>query len=264
MSGARPLVLPADIIYIYDGSFDGFLCCVFESVYARELPIAIQPEADAPLTLLDTRAVPTDPLRAERVLNSIPLKISDRALELVRTVFCSCLEKKELRILAFLLRGYREGGNLCFKLGDAVVAPLLKAERQLLGEAHLLKGFVRFSDVGGALVSVITPKNYVLPFIAEHFVLRYDKEQFMIFDKTHEAALVYQNGKAEILQVDHMTFPEISEDEARYQALWKQFYNTIAIEGRENPRCRMTHMPKRYWKNMLEVSDLVRPKTGRR
>jgi hypothetical protein len=58
----------------------------------------------------------------------------------------------------------------------------------------------------------------------------------MIFDKTNRAALVYQNGKAEILRVDHVAFPEISEDEARYQALWKQFYNAIAIEGRENPR----------------------------
>lgn len=261
MPGARPLAVPANIIYTYDGSFNGFLCCVFESIYSGELPADILCEADAPLTLLEVRAITTDPLRAERVRASIPLKISGRALELVTTVFCSCLAKRELRILEFLLRGYREGGNLCFKLGDAVTAPLLKAEKHLLGEAHLLKGFVRFSDVGGALVAGITPKNYVLPFIARHFVLRYDKEQFMIFDKTHKAALIYQNGKAEILEVEHITFPEISEDEARYQALWKRFYNTIAIEGRENPRCRMTHMPKRYWENMLEVSDLVRPKT---
>ena len=35
MSGVKPLAVPADIIYTYDGSFDGFLCCVFESVYDR-------------------------------------------------------------------------------------------------------------------------------------------------------------------------------------------------------------------------------------
>ena len=80
----------------------------------------------------------------------------------------------------------------------------------------------------------------------------------MIFDKTHKAALVYQNGRAEILQADHVAFPEISESEARYQALWKRFYHTISIEGRENPRCRMSHMPKRYWENMPEVKDLLR------
>ncbi|PKM72073.1 MAG: DNA metabolism protein [Firmicutes bacterium HGW-Firmicutes-16] len=259
MSGIKPLAAPADVIYIYDGSFDGFLSCVFESVYSGELPFAILREEDAPLTLIDVRAILTDSVKAERVRASIPSKISGRAMELVTTVFCSCLEKKELKILEFLLQGYREGGKLCFKLGDAVVATLLDAEKHLLREAHLLKGFVRFADVGGALVAAITPKNYILPFIAEHFVLRYDNEQFMIFDKTNKTALVYQNGKAEILRIDYVTFPEISENEARYQALWKQFYNTIAIEGRENPRCRMTHMPKRYWENMLEVSDLLHP-----
>ena len=259
MRGIKPLAIPADVIYIYDGSFDGFLCCVFESVYASELPVDIMCEEDAPPTLYDVRTIVTDPIKAERVCTSIPLKISDRAMELVMTVFCSCLEKKELRILEFLLQGYREGRKLCYKLGDAVVTPLLDAEKHLLREAHLLKGFVRFADVGGGLVAAITRKNYVLPFIARHFVLRYHDEQFMIFAKAHTAALVYQNGRPEILQVDHVTFPEITESEAHYQALWKQFYNTIAIEGRENPRCRMTHMPKRYWQNMLEVSDLVLP-----
>jgi len=79
----------------------------------------------------------------------------------------------------------------------------------------------------------------------------------MIFDKTNRLALVYQNRKSEIIRVDNVEFPEVSEREKQYQNLWKQFYNTIAIEGRENPRCRMTHMPKRYWENMLEVQDLV-------
>lgn len=259
MSGVKPLAVPSDIVYTYDGSFDGFLCCVFESVHEGELPFEILREEDSPLTMMDVHSIATDPARAERVRVSIPSKISGRALELVTTVFCSCLAQKELRILEFLLQGYREGGKLCFKLGDEVMKPLLSAERHLLGEAHLLKGFIRFSDIGGALVAVITPKNYILPFIARHFVLRYSKEQFMIFDKTNKAALVYQNGKAEILQIDHVAFPEISASEARYQALWKRFYNTIAIESRENPRCRMTHMPKRYWENMLEVSDLVHP-----
>ena len=82
----------------------------------------------------------------------------------------------------------------------------------------------------------------------------------MIFDKTNGAALVYQDCKAEILRVERVELPEISESEAQYQALWKRFYDTVSIESRENPRCRMTHMPKRYWENMSEVCGLLRPK----
>lgn len=34
--------------------------------------------------------------------------------------------------------------------------------------------------------------------------------------------------------------------------MWKDFYDTVAVEGRENEKCRMTHMPKRFWKYMPE------------
>lgn len=245
------------VAYVYDGSFEGFLCCVYDSVYRREMPLSLTREEEAPLLLDRTRYVVTDAQRAQRVKQSIPDKISPRALELVVTVFCSCLEQKELKLLQFLLRGYREGANLCYNLGDAQVAPLLKAERHLLHEAHLFKGFTRFVQAEGVLVAVIAPKNYILPFITAHFSIRLRHERFAIVDKTHQTALVYEAGKAEMLRVESLELPELSPGEARWQALWKQFYNTIAIKGRENPRCRMSHMPKRYWEHMPEVSDLL-------
>ncbi len=260
MPDVKHLEKAAHVVYIYDGSFEGFLCCVFESVYLKEFPFDILREEEGQLTLLDARLILTEGKKAERVRKSIPLRISQRALELAVRVFCSALARKEMLLLEFLLRGYKEGGKICFMLADPLVSPLLKAEKHLLGEAHLLKGFVRFADAGGALVAAISPKNFILPFIAQHFVMRYDKERFMIFDKTNKAALLYQGGNAEIVRVDGMEFPDISQEEERYQALWKGFYNTIAIKSRENPRCRMTHMPKRYWENMTEVSELVRPK----
>jgi probable DNA metabolism protein len=42
------------------------------------------------------------------------------------------------------------------------------------------------------------------------------------------------------------------EAELYYRTLWRKFYDPIAIEGRYNPRLRMTHMPKRYWGTMTE------------
>ncbi|MCL2201072.1 MAG: TIGR03915 family putative DNA repair protein [Oscillospiraceae bacterium] len=257
MSGSRPLATPEDVIYLYDGSFNGFLCCVYESVYSGVVPISILPSCDEPITLYEVREVETDRGKAERVLSSIPKRISKDALNLVETVYLSCLVQKELLMLKFLLRGYREGRKLTTMLGDPDVAPLLKAQKHLLGEAHLLKGFIRFTDYEGALAATITPKNFVLPFIANHFTQRFSDEDFMIFDKTHKAALVYQCRRREIISLDHIEFPPISEGEKRYQEMWKRFYNTVSIQARENPRCRMSHMPKRYWENMIEVQDLL-------
>ena len=76
----------------------------------------------------------------------------------------------------------------------------------------------------------------------------------MIFDKTHGMGFVYRPGgeAGEFFYADAVDLPEPSEEEARYQALWRKFYDTIAVEGRVNPKLRRGMMPMRYWKNMTE------------
>ena len=219
--------------------------------------MGIYPEAEAQPALYETKRIATDVERYQRVLKSVPQKISPRALELLQKVFLSHLQEKEMAMLRFLTLGYAHGSETPWMFGHPDVAPLLKAEKHLTAEVHLLKGFVRFSDYGGKLVSVISPKSFVLPFLAEHFVSRYSQEEFLIYDKTHGAALVYEQKEHRIVPLDGLELEEAGEEEEQYRALWKQFYKTVAIEGRENARCRMTHMPKRYWENMLEVQDLL-------
>lgn len=248
----------ANVIYQYDSTFEGLLCCVFASVYSHELPTNIVPLEEAEPSLIPQRYIVTDNEKALRVYNSIAPKMGETAAELVQTVFLSCTRDKEMKILRFLLFGYKRGMQTMRMLSHPVVNPLLMAQQSLKGEAHLLLGFVRFSDYDGALVASITPKNYILPFLKQHFCSRYACENFLIYDKTHRAALVYRDGVADIIGLEHLETPPASEEELEYRALWQRFYKTISIAARENPRCRMTHMPKRYWENMLEVRDELR------
>lgn len=251
------------MIYLYDGSFEGLLCCVYESVYGRELPLAIQPEDQAEPTLFPQRLVPTDGEKAARVYASIPKRIAPEAAQLVQCVFLSCMPDKELAILRFLLMGYRRGRTAMSLVTHPAVHPMLAARQNLLNEAHLLKEFIRFSDFDGALAATIAPKNYVLPFLQEHFCSRLKNEDFLIFDRTHRAALVYEERRAKIISLDALELPPATAEELRYRMLWKRFYNTVAIAARANPRCRMAHCPKRYWENMLEMEDALRGTAGR-
>ena len=50
-------------------------------------------------------------------------------------------------------------------LGHPLVAPLLAAQQHLKHEAHLLTGFIRFTDTGAGLAAEIGPKNFVLPYL---------------------------------------------------------------------------------------------------
>jgi len=241
-----------DLIYAYDGSFTGLMCCVFESYEQKEIPSIIRPPSVQPRLFDTAKWIETNEHKADRVFNSIPLKISSPAQELVKLGFLTCAPHKELLIYHFLRLGFKYGSKVMTMLTDDTVCSLQKAVRHLTSESHKFKGFVRFSVYGEVLVAVIEPKNFVLPLLAPHFCDRFSGETFMIYDKTHSMALIYRQQKAELMFVEELTLPEVDGTEVEYRRLWKQFYKTIAIEGRNNPRCRMTLMPKRYWGQMTE------------
>ena len=241
--------------YLYDGSFEGFLSCVFEAYDQKEAPVCFSTYADPRITLWPERAVETDREKARRVYQSLSRRISPEAQRMVREGFLTCLEERECHLLTFIRLGYKLGPAIVANLTDDRVAVLCKALQHLGGEVHLLKGFVRFSDQGGFLVGEIEPKNRVLPLLQPHFCARYSGENLLLYDRTHREALFYQRQQWAIVPLESFQMEPPDAEEAGYRKLWRQFYDTVAIEGRENPKCRMTHMPKRYWNTMTEFQE---------
>ena len=241
-------------VYCYDGSFDGLLCCVFESYDKKETPADILTE-DCPLPfLLTVNTITTDAERAKRVLRSISPKMGRKALEFIRHAFLTCHPKKELLILQFMRLGYIYGHAVMDRLADESVHELFAAVNHLTHEAHLYQGFVRFSEAQGVLTAQIEPKNTVLPLIARHFSQRYPGERFLIYDKTHHMVLLHEGRTIQICGVDAYEPPIPGEEELKFRELWRLFYDTIEIKERHNPRCRMSHMPKRFWGCMTEFA----------
>ena len=72
----------ADVVYLYDGSFEGFLCCVFESFAQHEIPFAVWTPQRETSTLYPVKDIPTDHIRAQRVFASFGRKLgADGPLE---------------------------------------------------------------------------------------------------------------------------------------------------------------------------------------
>lgn len=243
-----------DVIYQYDGSLDGFLCCVYESYVYKEVPAAFCCDED-PLSLYEVRTVVTQPAYSQRVSRGIAAR-SGKALAVVRRGFLTCLPDKELHLYAFIRKLLAEGPGFMRDLSDPACYPLYRAIRHMNGELEKLRGFVRFSDYGGILGAEIEPKNRVLPLLRGHFCQRYANEQFFIYDRTHRELLLYANGRSRITQIENFQPVLPGEDELYFRSLWKQFFQSVAIRERENPRCQNTFMPKRYRGTMTEFLPL--------
>lgn len=247
----------SNVIYCYDGSFDGLMCCVFDSYTRKEVPSDIVTKENQQLTFNEVHDVITDEAHADRILRSIPKKMGENATDFIKKAFLSDIPNRDMNIVRFMYKGYKYGFRVMYMVADSTVNTLYKAVQGSCHEAHLLMGFVRFSDNNGTLSAVIEPKNKVLPLMAAHFIDRYRNENFLIYDKTNRMALIYSNHNAEIVEDIDFELPDTTEEEEYYRQLWKTFYNTIGIKERCNPLCRMNLMPKRYWGQIVEMEEEI-------
>ena len=71
------------VAYTYDGSFNGFLTCVYESYVHRERAAAFSAPGQAQLSLYPERPVDTHPDHARRVRLSLPPRPSPPGARLV-------------------------------------------------------------------------------------------------------------------------------------------------------------------------------------
>ena len=204
--------------------------------------------------MYEVRAVTTDAAHARRVYEGFR-RFSPEVGPFLRRAYWTCLPEKELAIYRFAAKLYREGKPLLQRLSDETYHPLLRAVRQLNGELEQYRGFVRFSDIGGVLAAEIEPKNRVLPLLRGHFCQRCHDETFFLYDRTHREALFYADGHSAIVSLEEFVMAPPDEAEKRYRRLWRCFYDTIAIRERENPKLRMSHMPKRFWPLLTELQS---------
>jgi probable DNA metabolism protein len=241
--------------YRYDGSFDGMLCCVFEAFLKKEEPDVIFADGKAQATLLPVRQIVTEPEKARRVERGIRLKISERAWGMVRDGFLCCMAQKERIILRFIRMLFRRGAQAAGDYAAPEVDALVKGLRHMQEEGHLLEGFVRFSDYDGVLVSVISPKNQVLPILAAHFSDRMPGERFMIYDQNHKVGFVHTGTERQYLEIESLELPAAGAEELAYRALWRGYFRHLSIQERENPLCQRTHLALRYRPWMTEFTE---------
>lgn len=137
------------------------------------------------------------------------------------------------------------------------VAKVFAMGRSVSNEAHMYEEFIRFRELkNGILFSEITPKSQVLTCIGNHFADRFPLENWMIYDKTHEVFLIHRKQEkwrlvwGETLNADAVS--EVSDGEKDYASLWKEFFETISIKERENPKCQKSHLPLRFRRDMTE------------
>ena len=124
--------------------------------------------------------------------------------------------------------------------------------KNIRSEAHKFKGFVRFTKLKNEIYfSKINPDNDIIYLLGSHFKNRLPNERWIIFDENKHKAILYDKKILKVVEDIDMNFQN-SNDE--YEQMWKSFIKAVTIKERKNLRCQRNFMPKKYWKNLLEVN----------
>lgn len=245
------------IDYLYDGTFEGILTCIYHHYYTEKASGIFHRDSYQSTLLGGYMEVETDQMKAVTVYEAIERKISSYDLRRIYKAYLSNDPDKETKILRYIVLGFREGAKISMLHGNQTVFDIQSIEKKIEVEKERMLQFVRFSVMeNDVLYARIEPDNDVVELIAGHFCDRFKNEPFIIHDVKRGKALIAYRKKWYISQFDDEDIPELSADENDYRRLWKNYFENIAIRERTNPRCQKNFMPVRYWKHLTEVNSL--------
>lgn len=243
--------------YLYDNNFSSLLCLCYTLIKSKITPDNIISEDEYIENLFDEPVF--FKLDNKKIMKEIRNRINLNILNVLYYAYLSNTQSKELVIYDFIKNTLIYGNSIFGRRNIDSVNEVIKMSHRVGGEAHRMKGFTRFKKMKHFYYSEIEPTNNVIWIIARHFKERLSNEYWIIKDIKREIYAVYNKKKIIFLKKDEVVKLNLdfSKEEMLFEDLWKTFFKTVAIKERENKKCQMNHMPKKYWSNMLEMENEI-------
>lgn len=216
---------------LYDGSFAGFLSCVNESFRQKVYPFYFLPPHTQQVSPYPLLEVPTDPTLAKALYQDLKTRFSHTFQQLITYSFLTCLPQRERNMFDVIYLAFHHA--LPQDHTDDRLLVLTRAIQHLVHEAQQYQDVIQFTDYGGVLMGQITPKNQILPLLRPHLCQQLSEKAFLLHDKTNRQALFYADHQWKMRPLDHLDLADSTRDKIQCQALWQQFYKTIAAPIRE-------------------------------
>ena len=243
-------------IYIYNDNFLSLLALIIKLAQKRIIPTNIKP-TDYNVSLFDELFEMNLP-ETEASITYIINKIGYNNFSIIFKLYLSNSEDKELNIYYYFLYSLKYKEKTIYMKNNKWILNAVKSSSYVSRENHKFKGFTRFKKMENDIYyAEINPTNNILSLLSDHFKKRLSTEYWIIKDVNRKIYSIYDKKNLYIVDEKEFRIKDFKEssDEQDFVELWKEFYKTIGISSRENNRCRMNFMPKKYWKYIVEVSD---------
>jgi len=251
----------------YDGSFKGFLTCVFNAYELKIKVVEIIPENEDQKQLFsETENIITEDFKAQRVLKTLKKKISANGMIKIKYAFLSEIPGIEMKLYGMLQYIFSNKQKVDTDYSHPSILYISNLAKQVAREKHRMEAFVRFRlTKDNIYFALIEPDFNVLPIIISHFKNRYADQKWLIYDIRRKIGVYYDLQRTEYVSINLPKEIGVSggnseyfeQEEIYYQRLWKEYFDATNIKSRVNMRLHIQHVPKRYWKYLSEKSPFA-------
>lgn len=255
--------MDAEVVFIYDKSFDGFLTAIFTSYRFRLIPAALAGLSDTPGGFWSRQTcIETNPDQADRVWDGLTRKINRHNANRLFRLHLSGIEGADIVLFHTIRKIFDQSPSLLYDLADPDVSELVRLEKKVNREVCRAMQFTRFQQTAdGIYFAACNPEYNVVPMVLRHFRDRFADQRWMIYDLRRKAGYYFDGNGIQMVTMTTKHFngrsgePDpsvLSVDELGFQKLWKQYFRSICIKERMNSRLHMQMMPKKYWPYLIE------------
>jgi probable DNA metabolism protein len=247
---------------IYDGSFAGFISAVFDTYEYKMGDVRISP-ADLPTCNLfgQIHHATPDKKKVKRVWSGLEKYSSLQGLRDIHAAFYAGTPGIEDLLLTYMRYQFTTKKPIDRDYTNPIVLNVSQTAKKVRREKHRMEAFVRFQLTKDNLFySIIQPDFNVLPLISSHFEKRYADQRWLIYDSLRKYGIYYDLNTVEEVKMDFNNNTSNGsvirsiqdEKEELYQTLWKKYFDSVNIKARRNMKLHIQHMPKRYWRFLVE------------
>lgn len=247
-----------------ENSYEGIFSAVYDSYVLklsyRDTIVEIMENANRNLFASYYEAV-ADPLKMEKVIRTVVREFGESVYYEICMALANCDGEKANAVYQTIAHGLTLKNRHCVLecLNEDGILTLTKLSLTCKREYQHLQGFLRFQELSnGVLASRIAPRHDVTCFLAQHFMDRFPKENFMIYDERRDYVAVHPAGKMWFtVSGEEFSMPKeihYSEKEEEFQRLFQYFCKKISIRERENEKLQRNMLPLRFRPYMTEYS----------
>lgn len=158
--------------------------------------------------------------QADRLYRYMGQCASAEVQQMITDCFLTSLPRMELDLYELISRGIRFGACVAEDYEDETMRRIQMAIRDLYRESQSLMEGMDFKNEGGVAVTMLNPRNCVLPLLKKRILNDPLYDDILAYDRRHFLLLMRNGSEDDILDIRRLPIPPVRDPRDIYENFW--------------------------------------------